>query len=60
MLCPPGHVCKGLGLEVFVDAAWGDVVPLAAGDLHTVVVSKSGQIWAAGYNQHGHNMLSCM
>eukprot|EP00439_Symbiodinium_sp_Y106_P083791 s477_g24.t1 len=53
LLCPPGHVCKGLGLEVFVDAAWGDVVPLAAGDLHTVVVSKSGQIWAAGYNQHG-------
>ncbi|CAE7237272.1 UVR8 [Symbiodinium sp. CCMP2592] len=50
--CPPGHICKGLGLEVFVDA-WGDVVPLAAGDLHTVVVSKSGELWAAGDNQLG-------
>ena len=36
-----------------VNGAWRDLVPLAAGGGHTVVVSTLGQIWAAGYNDYG-------
>ena len=53
MLCPPGHVCKGQDLEALVNGTWGDLVPLAAGSAHTVVVSKSGQVWVAGHNDKG-------
>ncbi|CAE7662905.1 UVR8, partial [Symbiodinium necroappetens] len=51
--CPPGHVCKGQDLEALVNGTWGDLVPLAAGSEHTVVVSNLGQIWAAGNNDDG-------
>ncbi|CAE7831111.1 UVR8, partial [Symbiodinium necroappetens] len=51
--CPPGHVCKGQDLEALVNGTWGDLVPLAAGHHHTLVVSNLGQIWAAGYNNDG-------
>ena len=36
-----------------VNGTWGDLVPLAAGEHHTVVVSNLGQIWAAGLNDDG-------
>ena len=51
--CPPAHVCKGQDLEALVNGTWGDLVPLAAGEHHTVVVSNLGQIWAAGLNDDG-------
>ncbi|CAE7524638.1 RPGR [Symbiodinium microadriaticum] len=51
--CPPAHVCKGQDLEALVNGTWGDLVPLAAGEYHTVVVSNLGQIWAAGLNDDG-------
>ena len=51
--CPPGHVCKGQDLEALVNGTWGDLVPLAAGGGHTVVVSNLDQTWAAGYNDYG-------
>ncbi|CAE7748417.1 UVR8 [Symbiodinium microadriaticum] len=53
LLCPPGHVCKGQDLEALVNGTWGDLVPLAAGISHTVVVSNLGHIWAAGENDNG-------
>ncbi|CAE7704806.1 UVR8, partial [Symbiodinium necroappetens] len=53
LLCPPGHVCNGQDLEALVNGTWGDLVPLAAGGYHTVVVSNPGQVWAAGYNDYG-------
>ncbi|CAE7237268.1 UVR8 [Symbiodinium sp. CCMP2592] len=51
--CPSGNVCKGQEVEALVNGTWGDLVPLAAGAYHTVVVAKSGQIWAAGGNDDG-------
>ncbi|CAE7828881.1 UVR8, partial [Symbiodinium necroappetens] len=52
-LCPSGRVCKGQDLEALANGTWGDLVPLAAGGGHTVVVSNLGQIWAAGNNGYG-------